>query len=179
MPLIEFTHKGLYCKEGNFNIDPWQPVEKAVITHAHSDHARFGSHSYLCHHFTKPLLQLRLGVNNYQSVEWNEPVFMNGVKVSLHPAGHIIGSSQIRIESHGEVWVVSGDYKCEDDGLSGALEIVPCNTFITESTFGLPIYNWKPQHEIYKEIQDWVLNNKNMSGVRFTCTPAPTGAYSA
>lgn len=159
--LIEFTAKGLYCREGNFYIDPWQPVDKAIITHAHSDHARFGSHSYLCHHFTKPLLQLRLGHNNYQSVEWNEPVFMNGVKVSLHPAGHIIGSSQIRAEYHGEVWVVSGDYKCEDDGLSGALEIVPCNTFITESTFGLPIYNWKPQNEIYKDIQDWVLNNKN------------------
>jgi len=161
MPLIEFTTKGLYCREGNFYIDPWQPVDKAVITHAHSDHARFGSHSYLCHHFTKPLLQLRLGDNNYQSVEWNEPVLMNGVKVSLHPAGHIIGSSQIRVEYRGEVWVVSGDYKCEDDGLSGALEIVSCNTFITESTFGLPIYNWKPQNEIYKEIQDWVLNNKN------------------
>lgn len=159
MPLIEFTSKGLYCREGNFYIDPWQPVNKAVITHAHSDHARPGSQSYLCHHFTKPLLQLRLGDNNYQTVEWNEPVFINGIKISLHPAGHIIGSSQIRVEHRGEVWIVSGDYKCEDDGLSGAFEVVPCHTFITESTFGLPIYNWKPQDEIYKNIQDWVLNN--------------------
>ena len=156
MPLIEFTNKGLYCREGNFYIDPWEPVNRAVITHAHSDHARWGSQSYLCHHYTKPLLQLRLGDNNYDSVEWSEPVFMNGVKVSLHPAGHIIGSSQIRVEHNGEVWVVSGDYKCENDGLSGAFEIVPCHTFITESTFGLPIYNWKPQNEIYKEIQNWV-----------------------
>jgi putative mRNA 3-end processing factor len=160
MPLIEFTHKGLFCREGNFYIDPWQPVDKAIITHAHSDHARWGNRSYLCHRFTKPLLQLRLGDNNYQTVEWNEVVVMNGVKVSLHPAGHIIGSSQIRVEQHGEVWVVSGDYKSEDDGLSGVFETMPCNVFITESTFGLPIYNWKPQNEIYKEIQDWVLNNK-------------------
>jgi putative mRNA 3-end processing factor len=161
MPLIEFTSKGLYCRPGDFYIDPWRPVDKAVITHAHSDHARFGSKSYLCHHFTKPLLRLRLGDNAYQSVEWNEPVFMNGVKVSLHPAGHIIGSSQVRIEHQGEVWVVSGDYKTENDGISGSLEVVPCHTFITESTFGLPIYHWKKQEDIYKEIQDWVVTNKN------------------
>ena len=165
MPLIEFTNKGLYCPQGDFYIDPWQPVNKAVITHAHSDHARPGSQSYLCHHYTKPLLQLRLGDNIYQSVEWNEPVFMNAVKITLHPAGHIIGSSQVRIEYNGEVWVVSGDYKCEDDGLSGALETVQCHVFITESTFGLPIYNWKPQNEIYKDIQDWVLQNKEQGKV--------------
>ncbi|MGZ8559608.1 MAG: ligase-associated DNA damage response exonuclease [Chitinophagaceae bacterium] len=159
MPLIEFTHKGLYCRQGDFYIDPWQPVNKAVITHAHSDHARPGSQAYLCHRHTKPLLQLRLGDNIYQCLEWNEPVFINAVKISLHPAGHIIGSSQVRVEHNGEVWVVSGDYKCEDDGLSRALEIVRCHTFITESTFGLPIYNWKPQSEIYKDIQDWVLQN--------------------
>jgi len=165
MPLIEFTNKGLYCRPGDFYIDPWRPVEKAVITHAHSDHARTGSQSYLCHHFTKPILQLRLGDHPYQTVEWNELVFMNGVKISLHPAGHIIGSSQIRVEHKGEVWVVSGDYKCEDDGLSGRFEPVPCHTFITESTFGLPIYNWKPQSEIYKDIQDWVLQNKEAGKV--------------
>ena len=157
MPLIEFTSKGLCCQAGGFYIDPWRPVEKAVITHAHSDHARAGSGAYLCHRDTKPLLQLRIGSNSYQTVEWNEPVLMNNVKVSLHPAGHVIGSSQVRIEQNGEVWVVSGDYKLEDDGLSGRFEAVRCHTFITESTFGLPIYRWKPQREIYKSIQDWVL----------------------
>ena len=160
MNLIEFTDKGLYCRHGNFYIDPWKPVERAVITHAHSDHARVGSNFYLCQTLTKPLLQLRLGDNQYQSVEWNEPVFMNGVKISLHPAGHIIGSSQIRVEHNGEVWVVSGDYKTENDGLSGAFEPVACDTFITESTFGLPIYNWKPQHEIFSNIQNWIIKNK-------------------
>src|SRR5215210_1306868 len=104
MPLIEFTDKGLFCRQGNFYVDPWQPVERAVITHAHSDHARVGSENYLCHRFSIPILQLRLGDNYYQGVEWNEKIFMNGVQVSLHPAGHIIGSSQVRIEYNGEVW---------------------------------------------------------------------------
>ena len=160
MSLIEFTDKGLYCRQGNFYIDPWQPVEKAVITHAHSDHARWGSKYYLCHIHTKPLLQLRLGNNNYQGVEWNETVIMNGAKISLYPAGHMIGSSQIRVEYNGEVWVVSGDYKTENDGISGEFELVPCNTFITESTFGLPIYRWKSQVEIFANIKAWIRNNQ-------------------
>ena len=160
MPLIEFTDKGLFCPAGNFYIDPWKAVDRAVITHAHSDHARPGSHAYLCHTKTKPLLQLRLGLQDCQTLAWHEPIVMNGVKISLHPAGHIIGSSQVRIEKDGEVWVFSGDYKTEDDGLSGAFEPVPCHTFITESTFGLPIYNWKPQAAIYDDIQQWVLQNQ-------------------
>lgn len=160
MNLLSFADKGIYCSIGDFYIDPWQPVKKAIITHAHSDHARPGSEYYLCHVYTLPLLQLRLGHNNFQSVEWGEPVYMNGVKISLHPAGHIIGSSQIRIEYNGEVWVVSGDYKTEDDGLSGAIEILKCNVFISESTFGLPIYNWKSQQEIFYDIQNWILKNK-------------------
>lgn len=160
MPLIEFTDKGLCCPQGQFYIDPWRPVDKALITHAHSDHARSGSQSYLCHHYTKPLLQLRLGEHSYQSVEWGESLFMNGVKVSFHPAGHVIGSSQIRLEYQGEVWVVSGDYKLANDGLSGQFEVVPCNTFITESTFGLPIYKWNSPDHINNEIQNWVVKNK-------------------
>ncbi len=160
MPLISFTDKGLYCEKGQFYIDPWQPVNKAVITHAHSDHARPGSQSYLCHRDTLPLLKLRLGPYNYQIVDWNEKIYLNEVMVSLHPAGHIIGSSQIRVEYKGEVWVVSGDYKTEPDGISGVFEPIPCHTFISESTFGLPIYNWKPQHEIYHDIQNWVRSNE-------------------
>lgn len=160
MPLIEFTDKGLFCRQGNFYVDPWRPVERAVITHAHSDHARWGSHYYLCHHLTKPILQLRLGENNYQSVEWGESLSMNGVRISLHPAGHIIGSSQVRVEYNGEVWVVSGDYKIENDGISGAFEPIRCNTFITESTFGLPIYNWKSQTDIFTDIQNWIRSNQ-------------------
>lgn len=160
MALLQFTDNGLYCAAGDFYIDPWKPVNKAVITHAHSDHARAGSAAYLCHTHTKPLLELRLGPHSYQQVEWNEPVFINGVRVSLHPAGHVIGSSQIRLEKDGEVWVVSGDYKTENDGLSGAFEPVRCHSFITESTFGLPIYNWQPQAVQYAQIGEWILQNQ-------------------
>ncbi|HEX8315426.1 MAG TPA: DNA ligase-associated DEXH box helicase, partial [Flavisolibacter sp.] len=160
MPLIEFTDKGLYCPPGDFYIDPWRGVDRAVITHAHSDHARWGSKAYLCHPYSKPLLETRLGPNNYQTLEWNSPIDFHGVKLSLHPAGHIIGSSQVRIEYKGEVWVFTGDYKTENDGISGEFEPVKCHNFITESTFGLPIYRWKPQQEIYNGIQEWVRKNQ-------------------
>jgi len=160
MPLIEFTEKGLYCRAGGFYIDPWKGVDRAVITHGHSDHARWGSKYYLCHHHTLPILQLRLGPGRYESIGWNEPVYINGVRVTLHPAGHIIGSSQVRVEHEGEVWVVSGDYKLENDGLSGQFEPVKCNSFVTESTFGLPIYNWKPQQQIYEGLKNWISKNQ-------------------
>jgi putative mRNA 3-end processing factor len=160
IPLIEFTDKGLYCPQGQFYIDPWRPVDRAVITHAHSDHARPGSKYYLCHYLTRPLLEWRLGPHIYQSVEWGETVILNGVRISLHPAGHIIGSSQVRIEYQGEVWVVSGDYKTENDGISGAFEPLRCDCFITESTFGLPIYNWQPQETIFSNIREWVSKNQ-------------------
>jgi putative mRNA 3-end processing factor len=158
--LISFTEKGLYCRQGDFYIDPWKPVERAVITHGHGDHAYLGHKYYLCHRYTKSILQLRLGPNNYQTLNWLETIFINDVKVSLHPAGHIIGSSQVRLEYKGEVWVVSGDYKVEDDGISGKFEPIKCNTFITESTFGLPIYKWKLQELVYENIITWINKNK-------------------
>jgi putative mRNA 3-end processing factor len=161
MALIEFTNKGLCCPQGGFYIDPWKPVDKALITHAHSDHAHYGSTSYLCHSYSKPLLQLRLGhQGNYQTIEWGEQILMNGVTVSFHPAGHVIGSSQIRLEYQGEVWVASGDYKVVNDGISGQFEPVKCNTFITESTFGLPIYKWRSQEQIHNDIQRWIQHNQ-------------------
>jgi putative mRNA 3-end processing factor len=160
MALIEFSDRGLYCPAGDFYIDPWKPVDRAVITHAHSDHARWGSKFYLCHHDSKPILQHRLGPNHYQSIGWNEPIYFNGVRLTLFPAGHIIGSSQVKVDLNGEIWVVSGDYKLEDDGISGRFEPVKCHNFITESTFGLPIYNWKPQAEIYSDIKNWIRHNQ-------------------
>ena len=160
MPLIEFTDKGLYCRQGDFYIDPWKPVDRAVITHAHSDHAKWGSKYYLSHHHTRPLLQLRLGDHNYESIGWNEPVHMNGVTITLFPAGHIIGSSQVRVEYQGDVWVFSGDYKTENDGLSTSFEPVRCNSFISECTFGLPIYKWKSQEDIFTDIKSWIAKNQ-------------------
>ena len=158
--LISFTDKGLYCQKGDFYIDPWKPVERAIITHGHSDHAHFGHKYYLCHTCTKPILQLRLGENNYQTLNWSDSITINNVRVSLYPAGHIIGSSQVRLQNNGEVWVVSGDYKIEDDGISGKFEPLTCHTFITESTFGLPIYKWKPQEQENENIINWINKNK-------------------
>ena len=160
MPLIQFTDTGLYCPQGDFYIDPWKPVDRAVISHAHSDHARSGHKHYLSNTLTTTIMKARLGENDYQTLEWGDSLNINGVKLSLHPAGHIIGSSQVRLEYGGEVWVFSGDYKVEDDGMSGAFEPVKCNTFITESTFGLPIYNWKTQTEIFSDVQQWVRKNQ-------------------
>lgn len=160
MSLIQYTDKGLYCAPGDFYIDPWRGVKRAVITHAHSDHARWGSENYLCHTLSKPILQLRIGIeNSFQTIGWNEPVNMNGVNVSLHPAGHIIGSSMVRVEYKGEVWLITGDYKLENDGISGQWEPIACNSLITECTFGLPIYQWKPQDEIFGDMRNWVLQN--------------------
>ncbi|MFN5335192.1 MAG: ligase-associated DNA damage response exonuclease [Bacteroidota bacterium] len=160
MALLELTPNGIYCKQGDFYIDPWKPVHKAIITHAHSDHAKAGHQTYLCHPLTKVLLEVRLGKYNYQSINWKEQIYINGVKISLHPAGHVIGSSQVKVEYKGEVWVASGDYKTQDDGLSGVFEPIKCHTFITESTFGLPVYQWKSQEEQYKEIQNWIQHNQ-------------------
>jgi putative mRNA 3-end processing factor len=160
--LLSFTNKGIYCAAGGFYIDPWKPVERAIITHAHSDHAKAGHGHYLCTPDTKPLLELRLGNQyHYQTLPFGEAVFINGVKISLHPAGHIIGSAQVRVEANGEIWVFSGDYKPENDGLSTPFEPVPCHTFITESTFGLPIYQWKPQAVIFEDIRLWMEKNRS------------------
>ena len=162
MPVIELREQGLYCPGGDFYIDPWKPVPRAVITHAHSDHARPGHGAYLCHTDSVPMLRLRLGADiSIQSLAWNEPLILGGVTLTLFPAGHIIGSSQVRVSLNGEVWVASGDYKTEDDGLSGAFEVVPCHCFITESTFGLPIYRWKPQASIFADMERWIHSNRS------------------
>lgn len=162
MPLLQFNDRGIFCKQGDFYIDPWKPVSKAVITHGHSDHARPGHKHYLCSPESVPILKLRLGENiSIESLAWNTSMYMNGVKISLHPAGHIIGSAQIRVEYKDEIWVVSGDYKIEDDGFSGCYEPVKCHHFITECTFGLPIYKWESQEIIFKEINEWWAQNKS------------------
>ncbi len=161
MSIISFTNKGIYCPQGKFYIDPWLPVDHAVITHGHADHARFGSRHYLCHKFTEPILRLRIDPNlSISTLDYNEAITINGVKVSMFPAGHIIGSAQIRLEYEGFVAVISGDYKTEYDGISSAFEPVRCHEFVTESTFGLPIYNWLPQKNMFDEITNWISNNQ-------------------
>lgn len=161
MALIELNKNGIYCAEADVYIDPWKPVDKALITHGHSDHSRHGHKAYLCTHASVPIIKHRLGQSiNIRGIAYDESIYVNGVKFSFHPAGHIIGSAQIRVEGKGETWVVSGDYKIEDDGISGVFEPVKCTHFITESTFGLPVYKWKDQSEVFKEINDWWKENQ-------------------
>ena len=162
MSLLHLAEHGLYCAAGDFYIDPWQPVERAVITHAHGDHARWGSQSYLCSREGEGVLRTRLGVNApIQSAAWGEAITINGVRVSLHPAGHILGSAQIRVEHKGEVWVASGDYKTDPDPTCTPFELQRCHTFITESTFGLPIYRWHDEREVFGQIREWWRANKD------------------
>lgn len=159
--LLTFDGKGIYCEQADIHIDPWKKVKKALITHGHSDHARKGMGAYMCTNDCVPILKLRLGKNiKIRGVEYGEKVMINGVQFSFHPAGHVIGSAQIRVEYKGEVWVVSGDYKTVNDGISGEFEPVKCNTFITESTFGLPMYNWDSQEQIFNKINNWWKQNQ-------------------
>ena len=144
--LLSFDGKGIYCEQAGIHIDPWKYVPKALITHGHADHARWGMGAYICTNDSVPILKHRLGKDiDVTGFPYGESININGVKFSFHPAGHVIGSAQIRVEYKGEIWVVSGDYKLENDGISGVFEPVKCHTFITESTFGLPVYNWESQ----------------------------------
>lgn len=160
MALIHFTKKGFYCPQADLYIDPWRPVKRAVITHAHADHCRSGHKSYLAHNDSLAAMRYRFGAKlPVRGVEFGESITLNGVKISLHPAGHIIGSAQVRLEYKGEVWVISGDYKTKDDGLVPPFEAVSCHSFISECTFGLPVFRWKDQAIIRKEIMDWHRQN--------------------
>ena len=161
MRLVKFTKKGIYCIPGKFYLDPWYPVEYAIISHGHADHARWGNKHYLCHNQSKAILQHRIGADiSIESLPYNEYKVINGVKVSFHPAGHILGSAQIRIEYKGYIVVFSGDYKTQPDFITTPFEPVKCHEFITESTFGLPIYKWKSEEELQQELQDWIVQNQ-------------------
>ncbi|KAA1243362.1 ligase-associated DNA damage response exonuclease [Aquimarina sp. RZ0] len=159
-PLLAFNTNGIYCEAADVYLDPWKPVNKAIITHGHADHSRWGHKEYITHHTNIPIIKHRLEAINVTGKHYNETFTINNVKFSLYPAGHIIGSSQIRVEHRGEVWVFTGDYKIEDDGISGAFEPVKCHTFITECTFGLPAFKWIPQEEVFKNINSWWSENR-------------------
>lgn len=156
MPVLELTDAGLYCPAGDFHIDPWRGAPRAIVTHGHSDHARRGSDAYLCHRDCGPILKSRLGADlNIRTLEHGEALTLGAARVSLHPAGHVLGSVQVRVEVAGEVWVVSGDYKLQADPTCVPFEPVRCHTFITESTFGLPVYQWLPPDDIFAEVNGW------------------------
>ena len=153
--LLTFTDRGIYCALGDFYIDPWRPVDRALITHGHADHARPGHAHYLATSAAAPVMRHRLGEIDLDTINYNETRSVSGVKVSYHPAGHVPGSAQIRVEHKGEVWVVSGDYKTDDDGFSEPFETVKCHAFITECTFGLPVFSWASQADVMAEINGW------------------------
>lgn len=157
--LLNLNENGLFCEQANVYIDPIRKVKNAILTHAHSDHARSGMENYLAHKTNNQVLKSRIGANiSLQLLDYNEIIDINGVKISLHPAGHIPGSSQIRLSYKSEIWVVAGDYKLNDDQLSTKFETVSCTHFISESTFGLPIFNWKPEKEVFHELNEYWFN---------------------
>jgi putative mRNA 3-end processing factor len=157
--LVIHRPEGLYCPPGDFYIDPWRPVDRAVITHAHSDHARVGHGHYLAAREAEGVLRVRLGDVDLQTLPYGERIVHHGVTVSLHPAGHVLGSAQVRLEHGGRVWVASGDYKVAPDPTCAPFEPVRCDVFITESTFGLPIYRWCPDAELFADVNAWWARN--------------------
>jgi putative mRNA 3-end processing factor len=159
--MIVSTSSGLFCGAGGFHVDPWRPVERAVITHAHSDHACAGSRAYLCAAGGEAVLRRRLPDAVIEAVPYGARLAIGDTYVSFHPAGHILGSAQVRVEHRGEVWVVSGDYKRQPDPTCVPFEPVRCHTFITEATFALPIYTWDPPARVIDEIVEWWTANRD------------------
>ncbi len=153
--LVVLRPEGLYCPSGRFYIDPWRPVDHAVITHAHADHARTGHARYLASSPGAGVLQARLGAISLETVPYGKPMRIHDAEVTLFPAGHVLGSSQVRIRSGGQTWVVSGDYRVQSDVTCDTFEPVACDTFITESTFGLPVYRWQAQATVMQQMNAW------------------------
>jgi putative mRNA 3-end processing factor len=154
--LIQPTDRGLYCAAGDFYVDPWQPVDRAIITHAHGDHLCPGSQAYLCAATSLALVRQRLrNAAPVEALDYGAHIVINGVRVSFHPAGHILGSAQIRVEHRGEVWIASGDYKRAPDPTCAPFDPQRCHTFITEATFALPVFRWDDPDVTVREIVDW------------------------
>lgn len=153
--LIVQRPEGLYCPAGDFHIDPWRPVARAVITHGHGDHARTSIRKYHVTRSGLPILRWRLGEQRYHAYDDGEPFQLGAARVSLHPAGHVLGSAQVCIEVDGEVWVASGDYKRQPDPTCPPFQVLPCDTFVTEATFGLPIYRWPDTADVARDIVAW------------------------
>jgi putative mRNA 3-end processing factor len=159
-PLLASTDAGLYCAAGGFHVDPWKASERAVVTHAHGDHARPGSASYVCAEPGAALLAHRVGTDaSIRAVPYGEPFRLGDALVSFHPSGHVLGAAQVRIEAGGEVWVVSGDFKRRPDPTCAPFEVVPCDTFVTEATFALPVFRWPDPAIVVGEIHEWWKTN--------------------
>lgn len=150
------TPSGIYVPDADLHIDPWRPVKRALITHAHGDHARPGSDAYLATPGTAALIKARFGAGtSVETLQYRTPLTFGGTTITLFPAGHVLGSAQILIETRGERVVFGGDYKRDADPTCEAFEVVPCDTFVTEATFGLPIYKWDPTSDVVADIFNW------------------------
>ncbi|HUJ26734.1 MAG TPA: ligase-associated DNA damage response exonuclease [Myxococcales bacterium] len=165
--MIVESAAGLFCPGGGFHLDPLLPVERAVVTHAHGDHARAGSAAYLCTPQTAELIRRRVGEASIEVLPYDERRRIGDVTVSLHPAGHMLGSAQVRIEGPGGVWVLSGDYKRDDDPSCAPFEPLRCDTFITEASYALPIFRWEPGASVAREIAAWRDANARKASVLF------------
>lgn len=155
--LVAVSPAGLCCAPGGFHVDPWAPAATAVITHAHADHLRAGCERYVCALPSVPLLERRLPPGaRIEGVPYGERLRLGEVTVSLHPAGHVLGSAQVRIEGRGQVWVVTGDFKRAPDPTCAPFEVVPCDVLVTEGTFALPIYRWRPAEAVVRDLLAWV-----------------------
>jgi len=157
--LVVARPEGLYCPPGDFFIDPWRPVAHALVTHAHGDHLRPGHGHYLTAEAGRHVVTTRVGAVDLQTLAYGEAITHRGVRVSFHPAGHVLGSAQIRLEHGGQVWVVSGDYKTGPDATCAPFEPVRCDVFVTESTFGLPVFRWAPQADVFESLDAWWAGN--------------------
>jgi len=154
--LIAPSAEGLLCPPGGFHIDPWGAAATAVITHVHGDHLIAGSARYVCAAPSVPFARKRLGPDVVvEGVPYGQRFRLGEVEVSFHPAGHVLGSAQVRMEAGGQVWVVSGDYKRAPDPTCAPFEVVPCDVFVTEATFALPLYRWHEPREVVSEILAW------------------------
>lgn len=159
--LLQQTRRGFYCAQGDFYIDPHRPVDRAVVTHAHADHARWGCRQYLAARSGEHLLRMRMSPEaKFQFADYGETFHLGGVAISLHPAGHMLGSAQVRLEYRGRVEVVTGDYKLGHDATCESWQPLRCHLLITESTFGLPVYQWPDQQAVFAAINDWWQQNR-------------------
>lgn len=168
--LIIHTPRGLYSPHADAYLDPWSPVERAIITHAHSDHATPGCGAYICSSSCEPLLRIRIGPEaSIRAVPFNEPIALASARISLHPAGHILGSAQVRVEHDARVAVYTGDFKNTPDPTAELFSPIKCDHLILESTFALPIYRWQPQESVAREINQWWRDNQagNRSSIIF------------
>jgi len=166
--LIRQKSKGLYCEPADIWIDPYKPVEKAIVTHSHSDHFTKGCREYICSIETGLLLKKRFGNNiNLKTFEYDESFLINGINFSLHPSGHILGSSQLKIIAGSETWLITGDLKRQKDKTCKSYEKLITDFLICESTFGLPIFNWESTEKIIDDITKWVTQSEDSTSILF------------